>query len=340
MAGPQDGGVLSIDQGAALLGGTPEKEETQPTTPADTPETEVQDAEPAADIEASQSEDGTSDDETTETQESDETEATPQLEAIKPPQFWSAEEKEIFNKAPRELQEVFLRNEQLRVTATSKAIQEASEKRKIADAEWQKLTQYTQYLNQTLSDNAKTFADRWENVDWKGVVDQYGAEEAAKLRFTMEEERDKLQRTVAAKKQVEALQFSKFVETETAKLPELAPDLADPKQGLERRRALGSWLLEQGSPHGVTPELLSNLSAFETSIAYDAMRWRNAQAKAKELAKQPKETAAPQQRQTVRPTAAPNRGTHQSARLAFLLRKSSLTTDEGAELLNLRENPR
>jgi len=153
-----------------------------------------------------------------------------------------------------------------------------------------------------------------------------------KLRTQMEAEQQQVQQLMAAKQQADDYQYNKFVEAEQAKLPEYAPDLADPKEGANRRIELANWLVKTG----VNPQVLKNLSALETSLAYDAMRWRNAQAKAKTLASQPKQPAAQPVRQSVKPTATQGPRNPQSARLQELNRKKSLTTDEAVELLNLR----
>lgn len=330
-------GALTIEQAVVSLEKLPRKEPKAEPVEHDAPEppedNDIPEGPPEAsdtDAPGSPASEGENEDE-----QSGETEETPELEAIKPPQFWDAEAKKRFGELPRDVQEIISKNEKIGVSATSKKIEEASLRAKAAEVAEQRLTQYTQALDQLIPQAIQTFRSRWDNVDWNAVVDQYGAEEALKLRNSFEQEQGQVQQLVAAKVQADDFQFAKFVENESAKLPELAPDLVDPKQGQERRHTLGNWLLEQGGPHGVTPQLLSNLSAFETSIAYDAYRWRSAEAKAKTLSQQPKQPA-PLQRQSVKPTAAPTRGSQQSQRLNELTRKRTLTVDEAVEMRMLK----
>src|SRR6185312_5956402 len=119
-------------------------------------------------------------------------------------------------------------------------------------------------LDKLLPQAVETFKSRWEGVDWNAVIDQHGADQALKLRNQMEQEQGQLQQLQAAKSQAEQVQFAKFVEAETAKLPELCPDLVDPQKGSERRHELGKYLIQSGVP----AESLRHMSALETSIAY------------------------------------------------------------------------
>jgi len=327
-------GALSIDQAVAALDRKDKPQdapqEAAPATPKEnTDNTDSSEAAPTADDTPAADTPSESEDATEEAPAEGE---QPEQPAIDPPQFWDAEAKKRFGELPRDVQEVILKNEQTRNAATSKAIQEQAEKRKAAEAIEQRLGQYTQALDRLIPQATQTFKNRWEGVDWNATIDQLGADQAMKLRTQMEAEQQQVQQLMAAKQQADDYQYNKFVEAEQAKLPEYAPDLADPKEGANRRLELANWLVKTG----VNPQVLKNLSALETSLAYDAMRWRNAQAKAKTLASQPKQPAAQPVRQSVKPTATQAPRNPQSARLQELNRKKSLTTDEAVELLNLR----
>jgi len=327
-------GALSIDQAVAALDRKDKPQDApQEAAPAtlkeNTDNTDSSEAAPTADDTTAADTPSESEDATEEAPAEGE---QPEQPAIDPPQFWDAEAKKRFGELPRDVQEVILKNEQTRNAATSKAIQEQAEKRKAAEAIEQRLGQYTQALDRLIPQATQTFKNRWEGVDWNATIDQHGAEQAMKLRAQMEAEQQQVQQLMAAKQQADDYQYNKFVEAEQAKLPEYAPDLADPKEGANRRLELANWLVKTG----VNPQVLKNLSALETSLAYDAMRWRNAQAKAKTLASQPKQPAAQPVRQSVKPTATQGPRNPQSARLQELNRKKSLTTDEAVELLNLR----
>src|SRR6185503_16621304 len=305
-------GALSIDQAVAALDRKDKPQdapqEAAPATPKEnTDNTDSPEAAPTADDTPAADTPSESEDATKEAPAEGE---EPNQPAIDPPRFWDAEAKKRFGELPRDVQEIILKNEQTRDAATSKSINEAALKRKEAEAIEQRLGQYTQALDRLIPQATQTFKNRWEGVDWPATVDQLGPEQAQKLRYQMEQEQQQMQQLMAAKQQADDYQYNKFVEAEQAKLPEYAPDLADPKEGANRRIELGNWLVKTG----VNPQVLKNLSALETSLAYDAMRWRNAQAKAKTLASQPKQPAAQPMRQSVKPTATQGPRNPQSAR--------------------------
>ena len=328
-----DSAFLSIDQAVANLDAAEIEREDEAPADAEQPEGPNTEAEPAAEAE-SEPETVTAE-ETAETEDG-EAEGEPEQPAIEPPRFWDAEAKKRFSELPHGLQELVLAKETERDKATAKAIEEAALKRKAADGEASRIAQFNGVLDKLLPQAEETFKSRWENVDWNAVVDQYGAEQALKLRNDFEREQGQLQQLQAAKQEAMEFQRTRYVEAEEAKLPELCPDLVDPKHGSERRVALGKFLLSQGAQ----PEDLRNISALATSLAYDAMRFRQAQAKAKEQAAAPRTPArqpATQARPSVRPTAAPARaGSPQQARIQQLSRKPSLTVDEAVELLDLQ----
>jgi hypothetical protein len=82
----------------------------------------------------------------------------------------------------------------------------------------------------------------------------------------------------------------------------------DGKAGEERQLKLVQFLGERNIP---AETIIKRASAEELSLAYDAMRWRQAQADAKAKASAPKTPAqtkpATPARPTVKPTAAPAR---------------------------------
>lgn len=326
-----DTGILTIDQAVAQMDAADKEQEKAPAEAAAAPEPETPEAAPTAE-EASEPETAT-DGETAE-EEPEEAE-TPQLPAINPPPFWDADAKTRFGELPRDLQELVLAKEAERDKATSTAMEKSAVSRKAAEAEASRIAQLNGVLDKLLPQAEQTLKSRWEGVDWNAVIDQQGAEAALKLQNQMRDEERVVQQLQVAKNEADQVQFVKFVEAETAKLPELAPDLADPKLGNERKQALGTFLISTGVP----PTALRNMTANETAIAYDAMRWRNAQADAAKQAANPKpqlKPAAQPQRPSIKGTATPTSRNPQSARLQTLTRKSSLSIDEATELLTLQ----
>jgi hypothetical protein len=329
-----ESGPITIDQAVSILDAAEKRDEAQPEAAPEGPDT---DAEPTA-TDASEPE--TVADGDTAEPEDGETEGEPEQSAIEPPRFWDAGAKERFRELPTDLQELVLAKETERDKATSKAIEEAALKRKAADGEASRIAQLNGVLDKLLPQVDETFRSRWENVDWNAVVDQYGADQALKLKNQYEAEKTQVQQLVAARAEASQVQFQRYVQTEMAKLPSEAPELADPKLGEQRRGELAKFLVQEMTKRGMDTANINRLSAWESSIAYDAMRWRQAQAKAKDQSSaprtQPNRTVTPP-KPSVRPTATPGRaGSPQQARLQQLSRKPSLTMDEAVELLDLK----
>lgn len=322
-----DNSALNIEQAVMALSAEPEKREDE--TP-EAPTTTELEAEPAAD---NASEPETATEGETSEGEAEKEGDEPQPEPIEPPKFWDADKKKLFSALPREVQEYVLTKETERDKATAKAIEEAATKRKAADSEASRITQLTGVLDKLIPQAEQQFA-RWpEKIDWNQVVQERGADEAFKLKNQYEQEQAQLQQLRAAKQQAEQVQYQKFVEAETAKLPALAPELADPQHGKQRMEELSKFLLASG----VSSDDLKYATASQVSLAYDAMRWRNAQAEAKAKASTPKaQPQAAPSKPVVRPTAAPQASNPQTARVQQLLKKSSLTIDEATELATLR----
>lgn len=329
-----DNSILTVEQAVANLDAADNEPEAPETTVAASKEEPNTEAEPAAE-DASEPE-TVADGEDAETEESETEAEEAEQPAIEPPRFWDAEAKKRFGELPRDLQELVLAKETERDKATAKVIEEAALKRKAADGEASRISQLNGVLDKLLPQAVETFKSRWEGVDWNAVVDQQGAEVALKLQNQMRAEQGVVQQLQAAKNEAEQVQYQKFVEVEAAKLSELAPDLADPKLGPQRKADLGQFLLKSGVP----AENLRHISALESALAYDAMRWRNAQAKASEQASAPRTQAKPAiaPKPSVKPTAAPARsGSPQQARIAQLKSQKNLSIDEATELLDLQD---
>lgn len=256
----------------------------------------------------------------------------PAKPAVDPPPFWSAENKELFSKLPAEIQEAISTVETQRASASSKAIQESAEAKKAAETERTRLVQLNEQLATILPKAETTFRSRWEGADWVKLATEVGADQYAILKAQYDQEREELSQLHVARNETERATLAQFIQEEATKLSTVCPDLADPKEGAARKEQLGKFLI--GS--GIQPDNLARITAAEAAIAYDAMRWRQSQAKAKELAAKPK-SAPPPQKPASKPSAAPAAGSPKSARLNELSRKRSLSIDEHTELLNLRD---
>lgn len=313
-------GVLSIDQAVAQLDArAPEQE--QPTEQPAQPE-------PAQEQESVSTETETGETEESAPTETAEESAKAAAAAItrQPPPRWNAEEREAFAKMPAEVQDVLLAQEGKREAAVQKQKEEATKQA----AEFQKRAAL---LDQMLPAAIQTFSDKWANVNWATLPDQVGGEQAFKLKAQYEAERDQLAKLSAEHQKAQEEDFRKFVATEAEKLKTVAPDLVDEKQGPARKQELGKFLLGLGFP----ADRIQYMSADEASIAYDAMRWREAQAKAKTLAQAPKPSAQPA-KPTVKPTAAApaQNSTTTKAANAMNRLKSSGRIDDAVAFLDAR----
>lgn len=298
---PADAAPLTIEQAVAAVTEAPAAEpvttDTRQVEPETAPADEIAEAEPAAEGEG-EAETPNADADAEEVEA-----ATP----IDPPQFWKPEDREVFTKAPREVQEAFLRYEAERNVFTSKTAHEAAESRKAADAERAKLVEFNGQLATVLPQAKKTFADKWANVDWVALTDQVGAEQAQKFKFQHDAEKEQLASLEKAQAVTAAAAFETHVKEQAALLPTECPDLVDPKEGPARRQNLAKYLLET---NGIPEQAVTGMSAKEASIAWKAYQWDRSQATVKNLAAKPKPIA----QQQAKPTASKPAGTANASR--------------------------
>lgn len=248
-------------------------------------------------------------------EQDEEPESDPDEPVIAAPKSWSAEERAAFAKLPRDLQQVVAGREEERDRATSKALQEAATARQAAEREAQEITTRKGGLTALIERAEATFKapsvkDQWASVDWRTWYAESPAE-AAVARIEYEEAlqaeadaKTEYERLKAAKAEADELEFQSFKRAEAAKLAEVAPDLVDPEHGNARLEATSKFLLELG----FEPEALRGISAIEAAVAYDAYRWRQAQAKARATATTPpRKPNAPAQPKPTPPAAAERR---------------------------------
>lgn len=333
-----DSEFLTIDQAVANLDAADQKEEQAPATAAaaETPNTE---AEPAAE-DTPEPETAIEGDDA-ETEEGAEEAEEAELPAIEPPALWSKEDKDAFLELPRHLQERLLARETESNRVVSKKFEEAAALRKAADIEASKLTQLTAHLDKLIPEAEQTFATNWGigEIDWNRVAQEHGVERAFQLKNDHDRQLASIQQLKAAKDTAENVTTAKFKETRAEQMRTVVPDLADAKEGPARQIELVNYLASQG---GVDPQVIINrASAKELAIGWKAYLYDKLNADAKTKAASPKTPAQPKPatpaRPSVKPTAAPARaGSPQSARIQALQRKTSLTTDELVELMDLQ----
>lgn len=317
-----DSGVLSFDAAVARLEG----EQTQPEAQIEeaAPEEAAEPEEADDEIEADPAAEG-EDEEPAEDDEPD-----PELPAIDAPKSWDAEAKKRFADLPRDLQETIAAREADRDRAVSQANQQANEVKQQAQKAMEGFGALKSQIDQTLEVALPTFKSRWEGIDWvQWTRDDPMAALEGKAMF--EQEQAQLNELQAARARAEAAEYQQHVTTEATKLADLAPDLVDPEKGADRKREVGTFLVQQG----YTAEQLKWIGASDLAIAYDAMRYRALQDKARaELTKpKPAKPAPP----AVKPAAAQPRTSQQRSveQIRARLNKTG-SIDDAVALLEAR----
>lgn len=247
--------------------------------------------------------------------EEDAEQPEPETPAVEAPHFWDAAAKTRFAQLPPDLQAVVLEQERGREAIKSKAVEEAAKARKEAEGRASQLTQLSDELSAVRDRALATFKDRWADVNWVELASQVSAEQYNALKAQHEAEQQQAVQTAQAAQKADEAAMVEYLKAESARLPELVPDLVDPKDGQARYQRIAQHAVERG----IAPEQFRRASAVELSILYDAMRYREAEAKAKDALANPRapRPASAPARPPVRPTAAP-RQTSQAQQIASL----------------------
>lgn len=188
--------------------------------------------------------------------------------AIDAPEFWSAEEKALFAKAPPEVQLLVA----AKTAEAEKRVYSAKEEAAAARKEASTIGEVRQLVDQQLERAQSIFQGKWDGVDWAQWARDNPTEAfQAKLEHDAEmEELTTLQATQAA---TAAEEHRQFLRAEHAKLVETRHPLADPEKGKDNKRALIEYLTAKGAK----PEDLRWAGAFELEIAHKAMLYDKAQ---------------------------------------------------------------
>lgn len=307
-------GAITVDQAVGLLGQAPAAapEAAPAPEPVEDDDHPPIEAEPTAEDQAPEPEAVTGD----EPDEESEDAAPPPIRA---PQSWDADAKAKFEALPRDLQEVVLARESDRDKAVQRSVQEAADARKLAQAraaEAESVTRIKAVLDQIVPAALHTFRSKW--ADWTPArqAEMARADPAGYIarKAEFEAEAAEMGRLNAVNQETQQAAYQQFVRTEAARLAEIAPALADPKEGPARRQALGDYLKREGVPSEQIPQLDANT----IRLAHKAMLWDEAQAKAATAARpnRPASAAPP----PVRPAAAPPAPSRTRAREAAIHR--------------------
>ena len=210
--------------------------------------------------------------------------------ALDPPKYWAKEAKEAFAALTPDLQAAVLAQEGPREAAAAKAKADAAEVRKAADAELSSVKALVGELANFLPAAVERFALQWGEPDWVDFASKYGADRMAVARAQYERDANDLKRLSAERLRAAQMVQDAEIKAEAEKLQDVEPALYGDAGKVLRDQVL-SFLEKDG---GIDKDALKLVSAQELSLAYDAMRWRQAQAKLKAAKPSaPKPTARP-----------------------------------------------
>jgi hypothetical protein len=236
---------------------------------------------------------------TGETQEADPAQAP----TIEPPRSWSAEARERWSKLDPETQSYLLERDRTDSAAVRKAQNEAAESRKAVEAERTGLEQarghYEAALPQLLATLQQQAAGEFADIRTVADVERLAREDwprylqwdlAQKKLAAVQQEMASAQQRHAAEQQQ---RFAEFARRQDSLLAEKVPDMADPKKAAALQSAALGLLQDLGFEQGELARAWNVQGDFSLrdhrvqALIIDAVRWREAQAKAREAAAKP-----------------------------------------------------
>lgn len=239
----------------------------------------------------------------------------PDQPAIDPPQFLDATERETFKALPRAAQELILKHDKSLVADYTRKTQETAKQRKTLETRLEKIGEVLTEREQSLQE--------WDEVDWVELAGRVTAEEFNRYKAQMEKERREYSVLRNTKLEQEAENLREHNETELRALAEIAPELADPKEGPKRRGELIAYLRDN---EGFELDRLRWISAKELAIAADARKWREHQASLKA------QKAAP-------PKLKPKPDAKSAGKIVKPAARQITPSQAGRALANFRKNP-
>lgn len=262
--------------------------------------------------------------------------------AIDAPKFWDADDKAAFANLPRAEQERIAKYAAKGDAATSKAIQEASEQRKAAEAVKAEAEAKRNELSSVVEQAAHKFVRQWDGIDWATWYQQ-DFQNATIARAQYEQEQEAMKTLLFKKQEADKHATESYVKSEAqalyklAEVDQIAADLLDAKEGHARRTEVATYLVDQG----IDPDRLSMISAKEMSMARKAMLYDRVTAKVKDEAgkpapksPQPSPPGKAPMRSAARPAVAPQPASVQAASERF---QASGSVDDAVALLNARD---
>jgi hypothetical protein len=251
------------------------------------------------------------------------------LPPIEPPRSWTKEEKERFQSLPRETQEYLANREQERDREIRRSQNEAAEQRKVVETERQQVAQarqqYESALPILLQNLTSQLQGEFSDIQSMADVQKMASEDWPRyIRWDAQQKQiAAVQQEVAAAQQRQQhewqSQFTDFVTKESAKFVELVPEAANQEQ-LSKLQASALEVLRDVKFSDQELKGLwqggNGLSIHDHRfqlILRDAVKWREAQQKAKTVQGNAKPLPPVQ-----RPGVAPNKGAQAQANIQAL----------------------
>lgn len=227
--------------------------------------------------------------------------------AIEAPKSWSAEDREAWATLTPEAQKIVAAREADRDRTVQQTLsQKALASKQATDQAVQAAADYRAKAEGIMPEALRRVTEL-EAVDLV-ALNQRDPHAAQQILFEREQARADYDRLQAEIKSAQQVEYQAHVAKLVEELPSTVPDLVDPEKGAERVNAVGKFLVEQGIPQ----DQIRWVSATELALAYDAMRWRQSQDKARQAVATATRPSTPPTR-PVRPAGSAPASSQQSA---------------------------
>lgn len=235
-----------------------------------------------------------------------EAEQPPEEPLIEAPKSWSAEDREAWALLTPEAQKIVAAREADRDRTVSKALSEKDRATKQASEQAAQAAAHFRAKAEEVMPEALRRLSQLEAVDLAALNLQDPAA-AQQIMFERENQRKAIGQLQADIKAAQQTEYQAHVSRLLEELPAVVPDLMDPEKGPERANEISRFLGGLGIP----TEQIQWATAAELSVAYDAMRWRQSQDKARQTVAATRSSTPPTR--PVRPAGSAPTTSHQSA---------------------------
>lgn len=313
--------TLSVEEAVAEMS-------TASASPADEQKQEAVEAAPEAPQEPVEAEVGGTGEDAP--QEPEQPPEEPEIEA---PKSWSAEDREAWAALTPEARKIVAAREADRDRTVQQALSQKALATKQANEQAAQAAAEFRAKAEGIMPEALRRVAELEAVDLV-ALNQRDPHQAQQILFEREQAKKDLETLQADMQSAQRVEYQAHVTKLVEELPSLVPDLVDPEKGTERVNAVGKFLSDMGIPQ----DQIRWVSATELSLAYDAMRWRQSQDKARTAVAAATRPTTPPTR-PVRPASSAPTPSQQSAVEAARNRLAKTGgIDEAVALLRARRS--